>query len=82
MGMRRYHGLVNRKRILKTLEDKANLTGFDWIRPKTIPKGFVARHNAKGEFIDFTRSLPITIQDVDGREKHTAQTSFLKDSGR
>ena len=72
-----FHGLVNRKRVIATLEDKANVTGFVWTRPKAIPKGFAERHNAKGQFLDYKVTEPITIQDVDGREKHTTRTSFF-----
>ena len=77
-----FHGLVNRKRVIATLEDKANVTGFVWTRPKAIPKGFAERHNAKGQFLDYKVTEPITIQDVDGREKHTTRTSFFEVSDK
>ena len=70
--------LVNRTRVIATAEDKANITGFKWTRPRSIPKGFVERRNAKGEFLDYTLTLPVTIKDVDGREKHTVKTSYFE----
>ena len=72
-----FPGRVNRKRVIATCEDKANITGYRWTRPKKFAKGFVERYNAKGEFLDYTVTLPFTIQDVDGREKHTTRTTFF-----
>ena len=70
--------LVNRTCVIATAEDKANITGFRWTRPRSIPKGFVERQNAKGEFLDYTLTEPVTIQDVDGRVKHTVKTSYYE----
>ena len=70
--------LVNRQRVIATAEDKANITGFQWTRPKVIPSGFVERQNAKGEFLDYKRIEPVTIQDVDGHEKQTIKTAFYQ----
>ena len=70
--------LVNRKRVIATAEDKANITGYHWTRPKVIPQGFVERRNTKGGFLDYTLTEPVTIQDVDGRAKHTIKTSFFQ----
>ena len=71
-------GLVNRKRIIATLEDKANITGFRWMRPETIPKGFVENRSKNGAFLSYQLTLPVTIRDVDGRDKHTIRTSYYE----
>ena len=70
--------LVNRKRVIATAEDKANITGYQWTRPQTMPPGFVEKRNAKGDFLYYTRTEPVTIQDVDGLPKHTIKTSFYE----
>ena len=49
-----YPVLVNRKRVIATGEDKANITDFRWTRPKVIPQGFVEKRNAKGDFLYYT----------------------------
>lgn len=69
-------GLVNRKRVIKTLEDKANITGFRWTRPKQIPEGFVDNRSKNGKFLHDARTLPIDILDVDGHIKHTIRTDY------
>ena len=70
--------LVNRTRVIATAEDKANITGFQWTRPRSIPKAFVEKRNKKGDFLYYTLTEPVTIQDVDGREKHTVKTSYFE----
>ena len=70
--------LVNRTRVIATAEDKANITGFRFTRPKVIPSGFVERRNTKGEFLDYKLIDLVTIQDVDGREKQTIKTSYYQ----
>ena len=75
---KKYPVLVNRKRVIATAEDKANITGFRWTRPQTMPPGFVEKRNAKGDFLYYTRIDPVTIQDVDGKAKHTIKTSFYE----
>ena len=70
--------LVNRERVIATAEDKANITGFRWTRPRSIPEGFVERRNAKGELLDYKLTEPVTIQDVDGRVKHTVKTAYYE----
>ena len=70
--------LVNRKRAIATAEDKANVTGFQWSRPKEFPQGFVERRNKRGEFLDYRLIEPITIHDVDGRAKHTIKTTYYE----
>ena len=70
--------LVNRKRAVKTCEDKANITNFRFTRPDVIPDGFVERRNSKGELLDYKRIEPITFQDVDGRVKHTIKTAYYE----
>ena len=70
--------LVNRKRVIATLEDKANVTGFQWTLPETIPPGFVEKRNAKGNFLYYTLTEPVTIRDVDGRNKQTIKTTFYE----
>ena len=67
----KFHGLVNRKRVIATAEDKANITDFRFIRPQVIPQGFVEKRNKKGDFLYYTLTEPVTIRDVDGREKHS-----------
>ena len=74
----RFPGLVNRKRVIATAEDKANLTGYTWTRPHSISKGFIERRSKDGTFLYFSLTLPITITDVDGRAKKTIQTSFFE----
>ena len=75
---KKYPVLVNRTRVVATGEDKANVTGYQWTRPKVIPDGFVERRNAKGEFLDYKLVEPITFQDVDGRVKHTIKTAYYE----
>ena len=75
---KKYPVLVNRTRVVATGEDKANLTGYQWTRPKVIPDGFVERRNAKGELLDYKLTEPITIHDVEGRVKHTIKTSYYE----
>ena len=70
--------LVNRRRVIATGEDKANITGYQWTRPKVIPQGFVERRNTKGKFLDYMLTETVTIQDVDGRAKHTIKTSYYE----
>lgn len=74
--------LVNRQRVIATAEDKYNITGVQWTRPKEIPQGFVERRNKKGEFLDYKLIEPITIHDVDGRAKHTIKTSHYEPDKR
>ena len=77
-----FPGLVNRKRVIATLEDKANLTGFAWTRPHSIPKGFVEHKSKNGDFLYYACTLPITIKDVDGTEKKTVRTTFYEQDKR
>ena len=70
--------LVNRKRVIATAEAKANITGYQWTRPQTMPPGFVEKRNAKGDFLYYARTEPVTIQDVDGKAKQTIKTSFYE----
>lgn len=74
----KYPGLVNRKRVIATLEDKANITGFRWSQPDKIQQGFVEKLNEKDDFLYYSLTEPVTICDVDGREKVTKKTSFYK----
>lgn len=75
---KKYPVLVNRKRVIATTEDKANVTGYEWNHPETIAPGFVERRNAKGNFLYYTRTEPVSILDVDGRTKHTVKTSYYE----
>ena len=75
---KKYPVLVNRKRVVATAEDKANITNFRFTRPKVIPDGFVERRNSKGELLDYKLIEPITFQDVDGRVKHTIKTAYYE----
>ena len=77
MNTKKYHGLVNRKRVIATLEDKANVTGFRWTRPKKLQNGFVENRSKKGKFLHFSLVKPVSILDVDGREKVTIKTLIL-----
>ena len=72
-----FDGLVNRKRVIATLEDKANITGYQWKLPRNIPKGFVEKRSKNGGFLHYSHTDPVTIQDVDGREKRTTRTAFF-----
>lgn len=74
----KYHGLVNRKRIIATLEDKAEITGFRWLRPQKIQKGFFENRSEKGDFLYYSLVEPFDILDVDGRKKVTIKTSYYK----
>ncbi len=78
MNTTKYHGLVNRKRVIRTLEDKALITGFRWTRPNKIPKGFVEKRSKKGDFLYYSRVEPVTIRDVDGPDKSTIRTSYFE----
>ena len=74
----KYPGLVNRKRVIATLEDKANITGFRWLQPDKIQQGLVEKRNKKGDFLYYSLVEPVHILDVDGREKVTIKTSYYK----
>ena len=78
----RFSGLVNRKRVIATTEDKANITGFTWTRPASIPEGFIERRSTNGDFLYYACTLPITIKDVDGTEKKTLRTTFYEQDKR
>ena len=78
MNTKKYHGLVNRKRVIATLEDKANVTGFRWTRPKKLQNGFVENRSKKGKFLHFSLVKPVSILDVDGREKVTIKNAYFK----
>ena len=78
MNTTKYYGLVNRKHVIATLEAKALITGFRWIRPDKISNGFVENHGKKGNFLYYTLTEPVTIRDVDGREKDTIRTCYLE----
>ena len=74
----KYYGLVNRKRVIATLEDKALITGFRWRKPDEIPKGFIEKRSKRGDFLCYEVFEPVTIRDVDGRDKVTIQTSYFE----
>ena len=75
---KKYPVLLNRTRVIATAEDKANITGFRWTLPQTMPPGFVEKRNAKGKFLYYVLTEPVTIQDVDGKAKHTIKKSFYE----
>ena len=74
----KYPGLVNLNRVIATLEDKANITGYRWIRPQKIAQSFVKNRSKKGDFLYYSLVEPVTIRDVDGREKVTTKTSYFE----
>ncbi|MDE0686465.1 MAG: hypothetical protein OXI63_26360 [Candidatus Poribacteria bacterium] len=74
---RPFHGLVNRKCVIASLEDKANITGYQWTLPPNIPQGFVEKRSKNGDFLHYSHTKLVTIQDVDGREKQTTRTAFF-----
>lgn len=78
MKKTKYPGLVNRKRVITTLEDKANITGFRWSQPDKIQQGFVEKRSKKGDFLYYSLTETVTICDVDGREKVTTKTSYYE----
>ena len=78
MNIIKYHGLVNRKRVIATLEDKALITGFRWTRPGKIRQGFTKKNGKNGDFLYYSLTEPVTICDVDGREKLTIRTSYFE----
>ena len=73
-----YYGLVNRKRVIATLEAKALITGFRWTRPGKIRQGFIKKNGENGDFLYYFLTEPVTICDVDGREKLTIRTSYFE----
>ena len=75
---KKYDGLVNRKRIIKTLEDKANITGYRWTRPSKVPKGFTEKRSEKGNFLHYARIERVSIEDVDGKLKQTIRTDYFE----
>ena len=75
----KYPGLVNLNRVITTLEDKANITGYRWIRPQKIAQSFVEKRSKEGDFLYYSLVEPVTIRDVDSRQKVTIQTSFFKE---
>ena len=77
MKTKKYHGLVNRKRVISTLEYKALVTGYRWTRPKT-QKGFVENRSKQDKFLYYSLVEPVSILDVNGREKETIKTSFFE----
>lgn len=77
-NQKKIYGLVNRKRVIATAEDKANITGYRWTLPNTIPTGFVEKRNKKGDFLYYTLTEPVTIRDVDGRDKQTIKTTYYQ----
>ena len=78
MNTKKYHGLVNRKRVIATLEDKAVVTGFRWTRPNKTQKGFVENRSKQDKFLYYSLVEPVSILDVNGREKETIKTSFFE----
>ena len=74
----KYYGLVNRERVIATLEDKALITGFRWRKPDEIPKRFTEKRSKRGDFLYHSLTEPVTIRDVDGRDKVTIQTSYFE----
>ena len=78
MNLTKYHGIVNRKRVISTLEDKALVTGFRWVRPENIQKGFVENRSKKRGFLHYSLTEPVSILDVDGQEKVTIKTSYFQ----
>lgn len=73
-----YACLVNRKTVIDTLEKKANLTGFRYIRPADINTDFIEKKNAKGEFLYYEQTISVEIKDVDGKIKKTVRTSYYQ----
>ena len=74
----RYACLVNRKTVIDTLESKANLTGFRYIRKDPINTEFIEKKDRKGEFLCYEQTTPIEILDVDGKIKKTVKTSYYQ----
>ena len=76
----RYACLVNRTTVIDTLEAKANVTGFRYTRPPTIPTELQPVTSKKGEFLYYQRTETVKVLDVDGKVKKTVRTSyFLQD---
>lgn len=68
----KYHGLVNRERVIATLEDKANITGFRWTCPQKMPKDFIQKRSKKGYFLHYSLTKPAGILNIDRCEKVAA----------
>ena len=75
-------GLVNRRRVIATLEDKANITGYRWTRSQKIPERFQENRSKNGTFLHYAVTRPVTIQDVDGKEKQTTRTTYYAEDKR
>ena len=79
MNSRKYYGLVNRKKVIATLEDKALITGFRWQKPDKTQRGFRKRRSKNGDFLYYSLTESVTIRDVDGRDKVTIKTGYFEE---
>ena len=78
MNITKIDGLVNRKQVISTLEDKANITGFRWTRPQKIPKGVIENRSKKGDFLYYSFTENVNILDVNETEKATIKETYYK----
>ena len=77
-----YDGLVNWTRPIRTLEDKANVTGFQWGVPADVKIGEKQPHyNKHGEIIGRVSVSIWEIKDVDGRVKQLVKREYFAPDG-
>ena len=74
----RYACLVNRTIVIDTLEKKANLTNYEYIRRPDINTDFIEKRDRKGNFLYYEQTIPVEIVDVDGKIKKTVKTSYYQ----
>ena len=73
---KRYACLVNRTRVIDTLEKKANATGFRYILPSDINTDFRPVYKKTGKFLRYDKTEPFELLDVDRKVKKTVKTSY------
>ena len=82
MNTQKYHGLVNRTRSVKSLRDKAEITGYRYILPSQIPSGVIeTRHKKTGEILHLSQTEIFDVHDVDGKVHKTIKTVFMEPDG-
>ena len=82
MNEQKYHGLVNRTRSIKSLRDKAEITGYRYILPSQIPTDVIeTRHKKTGDILHLSKTEPFEVYDVDGTVHKTVKTVFFEPNG-
>ena len=75
-------GLVNRQRVIATLKDKANITGYRWSPPRKKTDRVQENRSKDGTFLHYADTRPVTIRDVDGKDKQTTRTTYYAEDKR